>query len=146
MPAHWLSHNLNSLKAPAAICASVSKQWASQNVLRDLSECGAVWFDLLIAMQKCTSNLEIGFTYNIKWLNPFQMKVSMVSNQVNLPSIDNIHKTLRAYWSKRWVETNSSFQNHPNSLEIVITRRYRKPFHIENVFFFQMWWIMKECL
>ena len=38
-------------------------------------------------------------------------------------------KTIRAYWSKRRVETNGSFQNHPNSLEIVITWCYRKPFH-----------------
>ena len=41
-----------------------------------------------------------------------------------------LQKTIRAYWARRWVETNSSFQNHPNSLETVITFCYRKPFHI----------------
>ena len=30
-------------------------------------------------------------------------------------------REIRAYWSKRWVKTNGSFQNQPNSLEIVIT-------------------------
>ena len=41
-----------------------------------------------------------------------------------------LQKTIRAYWSKRRVElTNGCFQNHPNSLEIVITWCYGKPFH-----------------
>ena len=26
-----------------------------------------------------------------------------------------LQKTIRAYWLKRWVETNGSFQNHPDS-------------------------------
>ena len=32
-----------------------------------------------------------------------------------------LRRTIRAYWSKRRVETFGSFQNHPNSLQIVIT-------------------------
>ena len=36
----------------------------------------------------------------------------------------------RAYWSKHRVETNGSFQNQPNLLEIVYTWCYRNPFHI----------------
>ena len=48
-----------------------------------------------------------------------------------LSPIDSfLQKTIRALWSKRRVETNGSFQNHPNSLEIVITWCYRKPFYI----------------
>ena len=46
-----------------------------------------------------------------------------------------LKKMIRAYWSKRRVETNGSFQNHPNSLEIVITWCYRKPFHNMNVLY-----------
>ena len=33
-----------------------------------------------------------------------------------------------AHWSKCWVQTNGSFQNHPNdNLEIIITWCYHKP-------------------
>ena len=51
--------------------------------------------------------------------------------QVLFPEDDQ--KTIRAYWSKRRVETNGSFQNYPNSLEIVITWFYRKPFYIKSI-------------
>ena len=39
-----------------------------------------------------------------------------------------LQKTIRAYWSKRRVETNGYFQNHCTHLEIIITWCYRKPF------------------
>ena len=41
-----------------------------------------------------------------------------------------LQKMIRTYWSKCRVETNGFFQNHPNSLEIVIKWCYRKPFYI----------------
>ena len=48
--------------------------------------------------------------------------------------------------SENGVETNGSFQNHPNSLEIVITWRYHKPFYIALIqIFFQSFNAVLNC-
>ena len=60
----------------------------------------------------------------------FDRRSEHTDRNVELKPISMLWSTIRAHWLKRWVETKGSFQNHPNSLEIVITWCYRKPFYI----------------
>ena len=56
---------------------------------------------------------------------------SPFSRVIKLAFLSFLRKAIRAYWSKRRVETNCAFQNHPNSFrDITCTWCYRKPFHI----------------
>ena len=59
-----------------------------------------------------------------------EQKIIQNKQFAEIHTYKSIKKTMRAYWLKRRVETNGSFQNHSNSLEIVITWCYRKPFYI----------------
>ena len=65
--------------------------------------------------------------YLRKFYDPYRFFIQTASSSSDTVIV--LQKTIRAYWLKRLVETNGRSQNHPNSIEIVITWCYRKPLH-----------------
>ena len=94
--------------------------------------CGALWKVLIQKFPQIAVPLEERSSTPWKCckISSFHLSMNTLISKKIHSGITVFQKTIRAYWPKRRVETNGSFQNHPNSLEIVTTWCYRKPFYI----------------